>query len=106
MITTATEFTALSIYQQYLEFIKPKLKLDELFVSGGGTHNRYLMNALERYFNHIHLLTTDSSCISSDAKEAACFAVLANEAIACNAANVPGATGAKQATVLGTICLP
>jgi len=40
---------------------------------------------------------------SSDAKEAICFAILANETISGNCANVPRTTGAKAPVILGTI---
>ncbi len=106
IITTITEFTALSIYESYLKFIRPKTKIQELIVSGGGVHNFYVMNALKRYFDSVEIRTTDEMNISSDAKEAICFALLANETITGNPGNIPGATGAKKQTILGTICLP
>jgi len=106
IITTVTEFTALSIYESYLKFIRPKMKIQELIVSGGGVHNFYVMNTLKRYFDSVEIRTTDEMKISSDAKEAICFALLANETITGNPGNIPGATGAKKQTILGTICLP
>ncbi|MBI4810297.1 MAG: anhydro-N-acetylmuramic acid kinase [Ignavibacteriales bacterium] len=106
VITTATELTALSIYLSYLKFVRPTIKLDELLVSGGGVHNRYIMQALRRYFDRVNIRAFDELNFSSDAKEAICFAVLANETISGNPGNVPGATGAKKQTILGTICLP
>ncbi len=106
LITTVTEFTALSIYQQYLRYIRKNTVIEELLVSGGGVHNRYLMNALKKYFDSVKVVSTETTSISPDAKEAICFAVLANETIAGNPSNVPGATGAAIPTVLGVICLP
>ncbi len=106
IIATVTEFTALTIYQQYLKFVRPICKLDELFISGGGIHNAYLMNALRRYFESVAINTTDRLKIDPDAKEAVCFALLANETISGNPGNIPGATGAKRQTPLGVICLP
>jgi anhydro-N-acetylmuramic acid kinase len=106
IISTVTEFTALSIYESYLKFIQPKRRIQELIVSGGGVHNKYIMGALRRYFDGISIITTDAAKIPIDAKEAMCFALLANETISGNPGNVPGATGAKKQTVLGTICLP
>ena len=41
--------------------------------------------------------------VSSDAKEAVAFAVLAYETMRGRAANVPGATGAFQPVLLGSI---
>ena len=77
-----------------------------MLVSGGGVHNAYLMEALNNYFVNANLLPLDDLGFSSDAKEAICFAILANEAIAGNPANIAGATGAKRRTVLGKICPP
>jgi len=105
-ITTATEFTALSIYEGYRRFLKPAIHADELIVSGGGSKNIYLMEALRRYFGGIRVMTSDEFDIPSDAKEAICFAVLANETLAGNPGNIPGATGADRPTILGSICLP
>jgi anhydro-N-acetylmuramic acid kinase len=42
---------------------------------------------------------------SSDAKEAVCFAVLANETMAERPSNIPGVTGALAPVILGKICL-
>ena len=106
LITTVTEFTALSIYQSSLRFIRRTSPLNELIVSGGGVHNTYLLNALQRYFAGIRILTTDELNIPSDAKEAICFAMLANETVSSRPGNVPGATGASAQTLLGVIALP
>ena len=106
IVATVSEFTALSIYDNYLKFIRRKTKFDELLVSGGGVHNRYIMNALRRYFSSVRVAPIENLGFSSDAKEAICFAVLANETIAGNPTNVTRVTGARKPTVLGTICLP
>lgn len=106
IITTVTEFTAIAIYDAYLKFVKNKVKLDEIIVSGGGVHNLYLMKSLEKYFHPIIVKPIENVGYSSDAKEAICFAVLANEAVSENPANVTNATGATKSTILGKICLP
>jgi anhydro-N-acetylmuramic acid kinase len=106
IISTVTEFTALSIYMGYKKFISKRAKLDELLVSGGGVHNAYLMEALSSYFVNTKVMPLDDLGFSSDAKEAICFAILANEAIEGNPANITGATGAKRRTILGKICPP
>jgi anhydro-N-acetylmuramic acid kinase len=104
IIATVTEFTALSVYLEYRKFIGKKMKLDELLISGGGVHNAYLMEALKNYFPAVNVRPLDDLGYSSDAKEAICFAILANECIEGNPANITGATGAKRRTVLGKIC--
>lgn len=106
LIATFTEFTALSIWRSYEKFIREKIQIDELIVSGGGVHNKYLMSSLKKYFSGVVVKPIDEFNISSDAKEAICFAFLANEAISGNSANMLNATGAKQKTILGKICLP
>jgi len=107
IITTVTAFTALSVYDAYVRFIRPRTALDELFVSGGGARNPVLMEYLRRLFgSEVRVSRIETVGMPSDAKEAVCFALLANETIAGNPANVPRATGAKRSTVLGKICLP
>jgi anhydro-N-acetylmuramic acid kinase len=106
LIATVTEFTALSVYQQYLAFAHRTTPIDELLVSGGGVHNPTLMEALAAYFGRIPVRPNESAGVSPDAKEAVCFALLARETIAGRPGNVPGATGARRQTVLGEIALP
>lgn len=108
LIATATEFTAATIYDQFNRFLRKRLKgetLDELIVSGGGSKNNVMMDALRRYFSPTTIITSDSLGVSSDAKEALCFALLANETIAGNRTNILAVTGATASTVLGKICL-
>lgn len=105
IIATASAFTTLAVYDGYVRFIRRWVKMDELFVSGGGAQNIHMMDLLRRLFDGVRIETVESLGISAEAKEAICFALLANEAIAGNPANVPGATGAKRGTVLGKICV-
>lgn len=105
LIATATRLTPFSVYDQYKRFIERRMKVDEVFVSGGGAHNRAVMDALRQYFAPAAVRKLESLGFSSDAKEAVFFAVLANETISENASNVPGVTGAKKRTILGKICL-
>ncbi len=106
VVATVAEFTALSVREAYLRFVSPATKLDGLLVSGGGVHNTYIMERLRRYFSPVPVTPVNEPGFTSDSKEAVCFAVLANETVAGNPANVPRATGARSASVLGTICLP
>jgi anhydro-N-acetylmuramic acid kinase len=106
LVATATEFTAYAVYQQYLAHAARKARMEELYVSGGGIHNGYLMDALARYFGPVPVRSTGVLAVPPDAKEAVCFALLANETIAGHPGNIPGATGARRRTILGTIALP
>lgn len=105
IIATASEFTPLTVYQQYNRFFGNRFHPDEVIVSGGGSRNMFMMGALKRYFYPAHVLTSDDAGVSSDAKEAICFAILANETILCRSSNIPRVTGASEPTILGKICL-
>ncbi len=105
LIATATELTPFSVFDQYNRFIAQSMKVDEMLVSGGGTHNRAVMEALQDYFRPARVKAIESIGFSSDAKEAICFAALANETIMEHPSNVPSVTGASRPVVLGKICL-
>jgi anhydro-N-acetylmuramic acid kinase len=105
LIATVTELTPFSVFDQYNRFIAESMKVDEVLVSGGGAHNRAVMEALQDYFRPALVKAIESIGFSSDAKEAICFAVLANETIMEHPSNVPSVTGASRPVVLGKICL-
>jgi anhydro-N-acetylmuramic acid kinase len=105
LLATVAELTAYCVYENYVRFIEKKVKLDELVVSGGGAQNRAIMAALQKYFRPVLVKAIEEYGVSSEAKEAICFALLANETISGNPGNVPTVTGAKKRTLLGKICL-
>jgi anhydro-N-acetylmuramic acid kinase len=94
LIATATEFTAQSI-------AKAIPKTQELIASGGGIHNRQIMRRLRELLPAVMISTTAAHGIDPDAKEAIAFAVLAHEHVQSRPANIPTATGARHATILG-----
>lgn len=103
IIATATELTARSIADS-LKFSSLLIDdIDELIVSGGGIHNHAIMKSVTRHFYKSKILNSDEFNIPADAKEAICFAVLANETIHGNRTNLPSVTGANRPTVLGAI---
>jgi anhydro-N-acetylmuramic acid kinase len=105
IIATTTELTAQTIAEA-MQFSNIKItEIDQLIVSGGGTHNKFLMNSISAKFSASTILLTDDFGIPADAKEAICFAVLANETICGNPTNLPTVTGARKAAVLGSICM-
>ncbi|MRR38455.1 anhydro-N-acetylmuramic acid kinase, partial [bacterium] len=69
-------------------------------------HNRFLLEELRRYFGTVRIRVIDEFGIPAGAKEAVCFAVLANESVTGNPANLPSVTGARKRVVLGTISPP
>jgi anhydro-N-acetylmuramic acid kinase len=104
VVRTATILTALSILDAFHHFIGPKAKIGELIVSGGGAHNPLLMAQLESGLNGVRVREAGELGVPGDAKEAFAFAVLACETLRERPANVPGATGAIKAVVLGKVC--
>lgn len=107
LIRTVTKFTAYGVYRNYEKLIADKTKISELILSGGGARNKQFVNDLKNYFGKsVEIKNIESLGISSDAKEAICFAVLANETLAGNETNITRVTGAIKKTILGKICLP
>jgi anhydro-N-acetylmuramic acid kinase len=104
VIRTATILTGLSIVDAFHRFILPKAKVSELIVSGGGARNPLLMAQLESGLKGVKVRDAGALGIPADAKEAFAFAVLACETLRKRPTNVPGATGAKRAVILGKVC--
>ena len=102
LVATLTAFTAQTIFDYYRRFLFPHYSVDEIYIGGGGSHNLTLMQHLKTLFRPIPLLSVDAIGISSDAKEAIAFAVLANEAVHGHPTNLPQVTGASKPMVLGT----
>ena len=72
-----------------------------MIASGGGVHNRQLMRRLRELLSPRKLSTTADHGIDPDAKEAIAFAILAYEFIQRRPGNLPSATGARHAVLLG-----
>lgn len=106
VVATASQFAAYAVFDAYRRFVERTMKADEVIVSGGGAHNRFLLEELRRYFGTVRIRVIDEFGIPAGAKEAVCFAVLANESVAGNPANIPSVTGARKRVVLGTISPP
>lgn len=104
IIRTATILTALSIVDAIHRFVVPRAKIRELIVSGGGANNPLLMAQIESGLKNIRVRKAGDLGLPGDAKEAFAFAVLACETLRRQPSNVPGATGAKRAVVLGKVC--
>ncbi len=103
LVATLTEFTVQSIVGAIMEFALQKYRCEELIVSGGGTRNQTVMNGLRRSLPRFLVTQADEYSIPAKAKEAVLMAYLANETIMGAPGNVPSATGAKRAVILGSI---
>jgi anhydro-N-acetylmuramic acid kinase len=98
LIATATELSAQSIAAAITAYADAK---SEVIASGGGVRNRWLMRRLRELLSAVGLHTSAEHGIDPDAKEAIAFAVLAHEFAAKRPANLPSATGARRAVLLG-----
>ncbi len=78
----------------------------ELFVCGGGVHNRDLMTRLRHNLPDIEIDSTGAVGLDPDWVEAAAFAWLAMRTINDETGNLPSVTGASRKVVLGTIHSP
>jgi len=108
VVATVTAFTAATIAQACERFVWPKLTVAEraqtqLVVGGGGAKNRTLLRMLAERVAPAGLLTQEDLGWSSSAKEAVAFAIMAYETMRGRPSNVPSATGARRAVMLGKI---
>jgi anhydro-N-acetylmuramic acid kinase len=106
-MATATALTAETIAQSYARFVRPRMKgrAVDYIVSGGGARNRTLMTMLRERLAPMGctLAAIDSFGMPAEAKEAAAFALLAWHTWHRLPGNVPSATGAARAVVLGQV---
>jgi anhydro-N-acetylmuramic acid kinase len=75
----------------------------EVIAGGGGTQNPALMAGLRHELPEAQVLTHEDLGVSSKAKEALSFAILAARAIRGEPNTVPSCTGARRAVVMGKI---
>lgn len=99
---TLLEFSAVTIS----DAIK-KLNLDDfaVYTCGGGTHNKFFIQQIEKHLNK-ELKATDVLGISGDYLEAMTFAWLAHQRINKLPGNLPSVTGANEYKILGGVYLP
>ena len=98
LIATATVLTAATIAKA----VRPYGSAD-LIVSGGGSHNPRIMSHLAALLPQAAASTSTDHGIDADAKEAIAFAMLAHETWRRRPSNLPSATGAQRAVILGSI---
>ncbi len=97
---TLVELTARSIGQAITTHFP---KTEEVYICGGGTHNRHLVQRLRANLPGLRVDTTAALGLDPDWVEAAAFAWLAHQALEGRPGNLPSVTGARRAVVLGGI---
>jgi anhydro-N-acetylmuramic acid kinase len=114
VVATATALTVRSIADSVKKYVPQKANaargkgFHELILSGGGAKNTTLVEMLKTELAPLglRLRLSDEFGLPSAAKEAVAFAVMAHETWHRRPSNVPSATGAKWAVVLGKISYP
>jgi anhydro-N-acetylmuramic acid kinase len=101
LIATVSSLTIELIAKAYQDHLSGPV--DEVYLSGGGAFNSFIVEGLQERLEPIPILSYDELGISSLAKEATLFAILANEHIMGIPSNIPSATGATKRVVLGTL---
>jgi anhydro-N-acetylmuramic acid kinase len=110
-VATATALTAGSVLDAYRRFVRPRLEGSaagrpvEFCVAGGGVKNLTLMAMLREGFDGmgVRVRLTDEFGVPAQAKEAMAFALLAWLTWHGLPGNLPAATGAARAVVLGKV---
>ena len=103
IVHTLTMATKQTMVDAIKKFVSNLHQVDELIISGGGVHNTFMMEQIQKDLPNIKVLTTDDLGLSSDFKEALAFIVLANQTLYEEHGNLPSATGAKTSVVLGQV---
>ncbi|WP_047980617.1 anhydro-N-acetylmuramic acid kinase [Ornithinibacillus contaminans] len=102
-IATITELTAVTLANELNRYAM-QVKLREVFVSGGGSNNTTLMNAIKRHMPEmITVHKTDDIGMPADAKEAMVFALLGYQYLNKRTNNLPAATGAESKVMMGKV---
>jgi len=102
LIATLTVFTARTITDAIERWVEP-LGYDEVIVTGGGARNPLLMRLLREALDPVPVHDGTVLGVDPDAKEALAFAALAWAHLNGLPGNVPEATGAAGARVLGSL---
>lgn len=100
VLATLSELTARSVADALEQHCAPAR---ELFVCGGGVHNRDLMRRIASRVKACKVESTASIGVDPDWVEAIAFAWLARRTLRGETANLPEVTGAAGARILGSI---
>ncbi len=97
--TTLTELTARSIINAISHYFSQA----EILICGGGVHNHFLMQRLQKLNPALSVTSTQTRGIDPDWVEAIAFAWLAKQTLAGNPGNITAVTGAMKTTILGGV---
>jgi anhydro-N-acetylmuramic acid kinase len=98
-VASAVSLTARAIGEAFARFVREPAR--ELVLSGGGARNPTLVRAITDALPHMTVRRFDELFFDGEAKEAVAFALLGYLHATGLPGNVPGATGARGARILG-----
>jgi anhydro-N-acetylmuramic acid kinase len=103
VLRTFVNFIATSIWLGYQQHLP---EVEQIYCSGGGAKHPLILDDLRTLFKDKVKIFDSIKGISSDAKEAVAFAILANEKVNGTHTNIPSVTGATRKVSLGVISIP
>ncbi len=104
IMATLNKFTANTIVNAIQQYV-PKEANYTLYASGGGMHNKILMEHIAKMLPNLKIQSSQEIGLQPDAKEAILFALLANECVA-GAPMYAGGNATKVPVAMGKISLP
>lgn len=102
-IATLTSLTSVTLGKALANYIK-KDRIEEIYISGGGWHNRTMIERLKAYLpKNVKISSSKELGIDGDAKEAIAFALFGYLGFHKQPNNLPAATGASKTVMMGKI---
>ncbi|MBY0383704.1 anhydro-N-acetylmuramic acid kinase, partial [bacterium] len=101
-LATLTELSAISIFEAYKNFC-PQMP-EQIYFSGGGLKNNFLMQRLKLYLGSEVVKSSDDLGWPSQAIEGAAFALLAYLRVYEQPLDLTSITGGKKSSLLGQMC--
>ncbi|MBN2309724.1 MAG: anhydro-N-acetylmuramic acid kinase [Candidatus Hydrogenedentes bacterium] len=103
LMATVTTSVAYNVVRAYNRFVKPRFDVTRLIVTGGGAANKTLCHHIKSGIPDAVFRVSAEYGLPPKAFDACATAILGNETICGNPANLPQATGARYPVILGTI---
>lgn len=103
LVATACALTAESVAKAVEDHVSGEMKVDVMYVAGGGAKNPVLMRELTARCGPSRVEVSSALGVAPDCREALAFAVLAHETVAGRTGNLPQVTGAERRVVLGQV---
>ena len=98
--STLASLSAITIARAFAEHAPGT---QQVFVCGGGAHNKFLLELLQAQLGEISLATTTELGLDPDWVEASAFGWLAQQRLTKRPANIPSVTGASKPVLLGAV---